>query len=115
MREKSFVKPETLHPTSSALKLAVIEPITKLWSDYHSKIILCQLTGAVWTSIGSKYIPKTTDKLPASETLLKFILCKCTLDLQLYDDFVVKTFYSVAACGALVRTKNVQIQVHVII
>ena len=115
VREKSFVKPETLHPTSSALKLAVIEPITKLWSDYHSKITLCQLTGAVWTSIGSKYIPKTTDKLPAPETLPKFIHCKCTLDLQLYDDFVAKMFYSVAACGALVRTKNVQIQVHVII
>ena len=115
VREKSFVKPETLHHTSSASKLAVIEPITKSWNDYRSKIILWQLTRAVWTSIRSKYISKTTDKLPAPETLLKFIHCKCTLDLQLYDDFVAKMFYSVAACGALVRTKNVQIQVHVII
>lgn len=82
VREKSFVKPETLHPTSSASKLAVIEPITKSWNDYRSKIILWQLTRAVWTSIRSKYISKTTDKLPAPETLLKFIHCKCTLDLH---------------------------------
>ena len=33
-----------------------------------------------WVNTNSKYIPKTNDQLLASETLLKIIYCRCTLD-----------------------------------
>ena len=79
LKAKSFVKPETLPPTSSAVKFHSYRSHYQImtWLSLESNI---DATDWGWMNIDNKYIPKTTDHLPAPESLLKVIHCNCTLD-----------------------------------
>lgn len=81
MKAKSFMKPEKLHASSSALKFHSYETYYQVmeWLSLENNIVANEWS---WMNINSWCILKTTGRLPAKETLLKIIHCKCTLDCQ---------------------------------
>ena len=79
LKAKSFVKPETLPPTKSALKYHSFRCYYQImkWLSCDNDI-KAEKWG--WINTENKYYLKTTDKLSAPESLLKIIHCNCSSD-----------------------------------
>ena len=77
-KASSFVKPERLPPTKSALKFHSYRVYLQIMKWLANNSLKPEEWG--WVNIKNKFYPKTTDKEPAPDSLLKTIGCNCAGD-----------------------------------
>ena len=78
MKATSFVKPERLPPTKFALRFHCFRVLLQVLKWIGDDSLKPEEWG--WLNIDNKLCPKTTNKNPAPDSLLKIIGCNCSSD-----------------------------------
>ena len=94
----NFVKPERLPPTNSALKFHSFRVYFQIMKWLGIDTLKTEDWG--WVNVEGKLLPRTTDKQPTPDSLLKTIGCSCNSDYSSMRCGCRKGSYSCSSvCG----------------